>query len=124
MAKKRGPKALSAEEHSRRGTFRSDRHQRPDLPRLPPVTGRSAVGSQKAHGYVSDVDREAVLSQLSGIGWAIASDWMALHVGWDQVSLHLIKHVGLSASRLDALVEDGAILNVIRSGKRSPRTPR
>ena len=73
---------------------------------------RSAVGSQPAHEYVSDVDREAVLSQLSGIGWAIASDWLALHVGWDQVSLHLIKHVGLSASRLDALVEDGAILNV------------
>ena len=27
-------------------------------------------------------------------------------------SLHLIKHIGLSASRLDALVEDGAVLNV------------
>jgi hypothetical protein len=53
-----------------------------------------------------------VLAELEGIGYAIADDWLRCYVGWDQLALHLLKHIGLSASRLDALVDDGATLNI------------
>jgi hypothetical protein len=103
-----GRKALSADQHRRRGNWRRDRHQEPD------TSGRfdppEQPGSRPAHPYVSEADRQAVLSELDGIGYAVANDWLELHVGWDQLALHLLKHVGLSASRLDALIDDDAVL--------------
>ena len=103
MAKKRGPKALSAEEHLKRGTFRSDRHQMPDLARLPPVTGRSAVGSQPAHEYVSDVDREAVLSQLQGhrVGYRVRLAGASCRVGSGVIALDQARRaLGVTSGRL------------------------
>jgi hypothetical protein len=61
---------------------------------------------------VSEVDREAVLSQLDGIGRSIARDWFDIYVGWDQVALFTVKQVGLSATRLEALVDEGVALNI------------
>jgi hypothetical protein len=69
------------------------------------------AGSRPGYAYVSDSDREAVLGELTGVGWAIASDWLQCYVGFDQLALHLLKHVGKSASRLDDLAED-AVLNI------------
>jgi hypothetical protein len=107
---KRGPQPLPATEHVRRGNWRRDRHQEPDPPRFEADPIPAPPGSRPAHEYVSETDRQAVLSELNGIGWAIANDWLQTHVGWDQLALHLLKHVGLSASRLDALIEDDAVL--------------
>jgi hypothetical protein len=53
-----------------------------------------------------------VLAELDGIGHAIANDWMEYCVGFDQLALHLLKHIGLSATRLDALVDEGVTLNI------------
>jgi hypothetical protein len=98
---RRGPKGLPADEHRRRGNWRADRHQE-QLPEATP--GRDE--------RVSEVDRAAVLSELDGIGHSIARDWLDVYVGWDQVALFTVKQVGLSATRLEALVDEGVALNI------------
>ena len=107
---KRGPEPLPPAEHARRGHWRADRHAEPEPSE--PGDGPAPSGSQPGYAHVSDADREAVLSELSGSGYTVAADWLELYVGWDQLALHLLKHIGLSASRLDALVEDSELLQV------------
>ena len=101
---KRGPKALPASEHMRRGNWRKDRHQEPPPAETPGGAGRDE--------RVSEADRAAVLSELDGVGYAIAANWLDVYVGWDQVALFTVKQVGLSASRLEALVEEGTTLTI------------
>ena len=98
---RRGPKGLPAAEHQRRGNWRADRHQE-----QPP--GETPGRDER----VSEVDRTAVLSELDGVGYAIAADWLACYVGWDAVALFTVKHVALSATRLEALVDEGVALNI------------
>lgn len=98
---KRGPKALPAAEHQRRCNWRRDRHQEKPQGETP---GRDE--------RVSDVDRAAVLAELTGVGYAIAADWLACYVGWDAVALFTLKHTALSATRLEDLVDEGVALNI------------